>query len=355
MPIASLKIRSQFGDYEVSIVESLGALIGDLQAHDFKGLMIDRYIDEELLGESSFFPDLPRIRIEANESAKQYSAIESIYVWMAENQFDRKSHLLVVGGGSIQDIATFTAATFHRGLKWTFVPTTLLSQADSCIGGKCGINLQSYKNQVGLVYPPSRIVANSGFLAHLKQADLISGMGEILKISVTGRDNFWSDYKDLVRNRSIPEYPYSQLINLALRAKRYVIEVDEMELDFRRVLNYGHTLGHAIEAASDFAIPHGIGVILGIKAVTLLGQQWGITPKQLGDDIVKHADQLLSGYQGPLDFHVDTAIRMLKHDKKTANGLVTFVVLKEVGTHEFVQKSLDNEMFGQLSSVLYGL
>jgi 3-dehydroquinate synthase len=345
-------IESSYGDYSIAILDTTAQLVDSLKYAEYRGLLIDQNI-------ASLFPvikdltlGLPTLAIRADEDAKQYRNLEAVFDWLAENKFDRKSPLLVIGGGAIQDIATFCAATFHRGLPWTFIPTTLLSQADSCIGGKCGINLGQLKNQVGLVYPPRGIFANSEFLKTLKKDELVAGMGEILKISLTGKDQFWEEYLALTVGTDINNLDFTRLTHLALAAKKYVIELDEFELDYRRVLNYGHTLGHAIEAASDFSVNHGIGVILGIKAISRLGLLWGLTDQDLADRVVASADQLLTQCSANLSFSVEKAIGMVQHDKKSAGGAATFIVLRKPGEHDFVKRQINDDLANDLRVVL---
>jgi 3-dehydroquinate synthase len=189
----------------------------------------------------------------------------------------------------------------------------------------------------------------------LAKTDLIAGMGEILKIAVTGRDQFWEEYQDLTRNKTVGNLNYARLTALALEAKRYVVEEDEMEMDFRRVLNYGHTLGHALEAASDFSIPHGVAVILGIKAISHLGVYWKLTPETLAREVISAADVLLDQYEGPVDFDVDKTLSALSHDKKTIGGSALFIILRGVGHHEFVSRSIDENLRRYVRAALHEL
>lgn len=347
-----MKVKSSFGEYSVTVVSSTSELEQGLSDYEFRGVIIDSVVAQKYWPGHKVLDHPNVIEVDANENSKQYSALERVFDWLAESKFDRRAQLLAIGGGVVQDIATFVSATFHRGIPWTYVPTTLLSQADSCIGGKCGINLGGYKNQVGLVYPPTSILANSAFLAGLSNEDLIGGMGEILKIAVTGENQFWSEYCELVSRRPIWDLDFPLLTERALQAKKYVVEKDEMELDYRRVLNYGHTLGHAIEAASDFAISHGIGVILGIKAISKLGVKWGVTPQGLAGEVIEQADTLLRQSTTKVAFSTERAVNLVRHDKKTLSGRATFVVLEEPGSHRFVSKNLDDELFGQIAQVL---
>ena len=347
-----MKIQSVFGDYSVEVLESIEELESRLAQHQYRGALIDAGVARTCLRESVLLSTMPYLEIEASEEAKKFRNLEGVYDWMVERNFDRKAELLAVGGGTIQDIATFVCATFHRGLSWTFVPSTLLSQADSSIGGKCGINLESHKNQVGLVYPPRHIYAPANFLTSLSRTDLLAGMGEILKIALTGREQFWDEYCELTNSTRVEDLNFARLTELALLAKRYVVEEDELEVDFRRVLNYGHTLGHALETASHYSIPHGIAVILGIKAISYLGVRWNLTPESLAMEVIAACDSLLNQYEGSLDFDLETTLSALTHDKKTIGGSALFIILCAVGHHEFVPRTIDDELRRDIRAVL---
>lgn len=348
-------INSQFGPYEVQFLNTFEEAIPHLRKHRFRGVLIDDYVHQTYLSQPDALLTSNIFKIAPSEQVKQYGAMEAVFEWMCQSRFDRESELLAIGGGTIQDVATFVSAVFHRGIRWTFVPTTLLAQADSCIGGKCGLNVKSYKNQVGLVYPPKQIYSVSAFLNSLNRNDLVSGMGEIIKIALTGKRSFWDQYCSIVSGRQIEDVRFDEIVPLALQAKRYVIEKDEMELSYRKVLNYGHTLGHAIEASSDFSIPHGVAVVLGIKAVSRLGEMWGITPSKLSANVQSECDWLLKQYDSHLQFNVDTTISMIKHDKKTHHNRATFIVLEEVGSHRFVSKEIDDKLSVDLASALHEL
>lgn len=348
-------IKSSFGPYNVQFLNTFEEAMPYLKKQNFRGALVDDFVYQRYLSQPDILPTANVFRITPNEQAKQYRAMEAVFEWMCQSRFDRESELLAIGGGTIQDVATYVSAVFHRGIRWTFVPTTLLAQADSCIGGKCGLNVTSFKNQVGLVYPPKHIYSVNSLLNSLTRNDLISGMGEIIKIAVTGRWSFWDQYRSMVSGRRIEELKFDEIIPLALRAKRYVIEKDEMELSYRKVLNYGHTLGHAIEASSDFSVPHGVAVILGVKAVSRLGEIWKITPKDLSADIQSECDWLLKQYDSSIQFNVSSAISMIKHDKKTHGNRATFIVLAEIGKHQFVSKDIDDELSVDLASALHEL
>ncbi|MBA3432278.1 MAG: iron-containing alcohol dehydrogenase, partial [Actinobacteria bacterium] len=195
--------------------------------------------------------------VEATEANKSLESLPD-YVEHLVQQGIRKPHVLVaIGGGIVQDIACFLAATLLRGLRWHFFPTTLLAQADSCIGSKSSINVRSTKNAVGTFTPPEQVVIDVTVLETLDAAEIRSGVGEMLKVhAIAGPDTFdeiAADYKRLLTDRALLE----DYIVGSLKLKRVLIEEDEFDEGPRRIMNYGHSFGHAIESATGYAIPHG--------------------------------------------------------------------------------------------------
>jgi len=159
----------------------------------------------------------------------------------------------VVGGGITQDIGSFAAGVYKRGTPWNFIPTTLLAMADSCVGSKSSLNYNGYKNQIGLFYPPKDIYIDTNFLKTLKHEDFVSGKCEILKLLSIGNVP-WGTANVVDQD----------LIHKALTIKKHFIETDEFDKGDRRILNYGHTFGHAVEKLSDYKVPHGIAVLVGM-------------------------------------------------------------------------------------------
>jgi 3-dehydroquinate synthase len=290
--------------------------------------------------------------IDANESSKGYSSVESILNWYSLLGLNKESRVLAIGGGIVQDIVTFTTSIFHRGIKWIYVPTTLLSQSDSCVGGKCGINLNGKKNQVGTFYPPESIIISNHFIESLSESEILSGLGEILKMSLTGEGQFWNRMKEFLDTFSIKNSEYLEIIKLSIYAKKLVIEIDEFENDLRRILNYGHTFGHAIEAASNYKIPHGIGVILGIKTINLYGHQLGITPIHLVKEISYYCDKILNSYSETTKFDWDKAIQAVSNDKKMGKGKITFVLIQSPGDLIQFQIEFDKKLLKELNSII---
>ena len=334
------RIKSHFGDYEVSFGDI--DFLNDLAISDiYKGIIVDKSVYEMYPSIQELGSRNRLLVLEALESTKEYHSLSNVFEWFSANGFDRASRLLAIGGGVIQDVATFTSNVFHRGFDWDYVPTTLLSQSDSCIGGKCGINVGDLKNQIGSVYPPRSIFLDVKFINTLSDLDLICGLGEILKMSVTGSGQFWDSYQIATKEPSLADYDWDLLVKKSIGSKKYVVEIDEMEQDFRRVLNYGHTMGHAIEAASEFQIPHGVAVLMGMKAANLMGESLDITPAHLSREVGAKVDQLLEKLDISTQFDIDLALQKIKHDKKKKNGLQTFIILEDVGVHKFVSLEMD--------------
>lgn len=216
--------------------------------------------------------------IEATEENKSIERIIPVIAHLVEHRVRRDHTLVAIGGGIIQDITCFIASTLLRGMPWRFVPTTLLAQADSCIGSKSSINLASAKNILGTFNPPKEILLCTAFLDTLNERDMRSGLGEILKVhaieSSTAFDRVATDYDRLIMDRAVLQ----NYIRAALLIKQRFIEIDEFDRDTRLVFNYGHSFGHAIEAATDFAVPHGIAVTLGMDMANHIAVQRGLTP-----------------------------------------------------------------------------
>ena len=203
--------------------------------------------------------------IHAKEENKTIETALKAIEFLNFKKFHKQNNLIVIGGGITQDIGSFVAACFKRGINWTFIPTTLLAQCDSCIGSKSGLNYNDVKNQIGLFAPPRSIVINTKFLKTLTQEEIKSGLGEILKVYLMAGNKFFDHYID---NVSASTYEgvnsWKTLILKSLLIKKQIIEFDEFENDTRRALNYGHTVGHAIETLTNYIIPHGQAVALGI-------------------------------------------------------------------------------------------
>lgn len=292
------------------------------------------------------------ILIEAVEENKSIERILPIYQTLIENNIRRDHILVAIGGGIIQDITCFIASTLLRGLRWRFIPTTLLSQADSCIGSKSSINFGKTKNILGTFNPPDEIFICGEFLDTLEEKDILSGIGEMIKVhaidSAISFDAISRDYDKLRVDRAVlAEYIYS---SLAIK-KRY-IEEDEFDKNVRNIFNYGHSFGHAIEAATNFGVPHGIAVTIGMDMANRIAAIRGLLPEA-------HYRRMHSMLQKNFNIYKLTPIplepflsALMKDKKNTLNKLGLIFPTGEnaaIKRHEVV---LDEEFKAQCSIFL---
>lgn len=203
----------------------------------------------------------PVLVVEASEDAKTLAGCERLILALREAGVRRGDRVLAVGGGVVQDVATFVTDVYMRGLSWSYVPTTLMSMADSCIGGKSSINVGDVKNLIGGIYPPEAVIVDPVFLSTLSRTAMSAGFAEAAKIAYCRGADAFADY--LARFDRFQEEP-TALIDHVLRAKKWFIEIDEHDKKERRLLNFGHTFGHALETAVEHRLSHGLAVAVGV-------------------------------------------------------------------------------------------
>ena len=285
------------------------------------------------------------LRITANEKNKSLERISDYVTCLLENGVRRNHVLVAVGGGIIQDITAFIAATLLRGLDWRFYPTTLLAQADSCIGSKSSINVGRFKNQVGTFTPPNDILVSTSVLRTLTDQDLRSGVGEMIKVHIiSGLDDLRAiqkDYPNLFEDPALMEH----YIHRSLEIKKAKIEVDEFDRNERLVMNYGHSFGHAIESASEYQIPHGIAVTIGMDLANYLACRLQLT----SSDVHKEIHQLLrANYSGFERCEISSSqfFAALNHDKKNKENLLSLILMSSPGEMILHRIPLDDQLKG---------
>ena len=256
----NISINSSIKNYEVSFCDSLlNVLKTELKTDDV--IFVDQKVFNLLSGDvQELIGSGKHIIIEATEDQKSYTALKPMIVQLIERRFRKNNRLFAIGGGITQDITAFIASMMFRGVEWMFFPTTLLAQADSCIGGKSSINIGKYKNQLGNFYPPRKIFIIPKLIKTLPELDFKSGMGEMLHFYlVSGEDDF-SFYQQNYEKAFTNEKSLLALVKRNLEIKKRFIERDEFDRGERQLLNYGHSFGHAIESLTNYKIPHGIAV-----------------------------------------------------------------------------------------------
>ena len=218
--------------------------------------------------------------IEATEENKSIENTIPLFERLVLNKVRRDHTLVAIGGGIIQDITCFIASTLLRGLPWRFVPTTLLAQADSCIGSKSSINLGATKNILGTFNPPQDVFIHTGFLETLEDKDLRSGIGEILKVHAIEGGNAFDRLADDFDRLFMDRLVLLKYIRSALLIKQRFIEQDEFDRGIRNIFNYGHSFGHAIESATHYGVPHGIAVTIGMDMANYIAVKRGLLPEE---------------------------------------------------------------------------
>ena len=327
-----LTVRSRFGNYQVVFYKDF-SFFRSLKKSNFY-FIVDRQIFK--LYKEKLFNKVDKkklILLDAKEETKTIGKVQTIYASLLENSINKNVTVVSVGGGVIQDVSGFVASTLFRGIKWFYVPTTLLAQADSCIGSKTSINFRKYKNLLGTFYPPVKIYISSAFLKTLEMKDFYSGLGEIIKLQLMDIDA--GKFRNLVSHiKRVQEGKDSalllSLIESSLRIKKHYIEKDEFDHGVRNLLNYGHTLGHALESVSNFRISHGMAVILGVIYANILSVNRRLQSEKSFKFVTNffllpnaHLDmlKLKSDY-----FDKAKLMRLVKRDKKQVSSKLTFII-----------------------------
>lgn len=287
-------------------------------------------------------PDAELLVLKAGEEFKNLNSIYDIYRFLIEHHYDRRGLLIALGGGVIGDVTGFAAASFLRGIDFVQIPTTLLSQADSSIGGKTGVDFEGYKNMIGAFYMPRLVYANVGALPTLSQAQFASGFAEVMKHGLILDRTYYdwlTGHADQIEARN-PDILQSMLYR-SNEIKKYVVEKDPYEKNLRMYLNFGHTLGHAIEKNSQFTMTHGQCVALGCVAAAYISLQRSFITetdyRRIRNGFISfHLDVTLSG------MNKATILSLTKSDKKMKNGQIQFVLLHGIGD-AFVDSTVSDE------------
>lgn len=258
--------------------------------------------------------------------------------YMLNKGITKKNKLIVIGGGITQDVGAYVCSVYKRGLNWIFIPTTLLAMGDSSIGGKSGLNYGSSKNLIALFGGPNKVITNIKFLETLSARDIRSGISEIFKLVVIG--GRISEYRKLYSENN-----YEGLIKLGLSIKSAIVEEDRFERNIRRVLNYGHTFGHALESSVDYAIPHGLAVAVGCYLINhLFLSDGGIYDEDILKLIATEKENLKL-----IDYH--QMFKSVRADKKNSGNLVCFIVCHE-GESDFIFRELTPELENQVKDCI---
>lgn len=332
------------------LMQQMDSMLSDYN-HGQKWVIISQYNLMELFGfdlmnqlkEGGYNIDF--ITLPVGEAAKSMNEFSRVVSQMVELDCDRSSTILALGGGVVGDVAGFVASSFMRGIEYFQIPTTLLAMVDSAIGGKTGINIAEGKNLVGSIYQPKGVFVDPNILDSLPKEEVIAGLGEVIKYGAIWDQDFLNDTAKWMEN--LDTFPYEDAIARSCEIKAEVVSKDEHEGDLRRILNFGHTIGHALESHLGYGkIRHGEAVALGMKCAGYISQKLGLLMKKEQSTLVETINRL------PLPElrHINGNHLMpyIKTDKKSEKGVLSFVVLDGLGnattsidvTADLIQESL---------------
>jgi 3-dehydroquinate synthase len=331
-----LEIQSRSHPYRVLRADGVREALRDLGPGPAPYFFVDRRVAElHREGLAEVIPDDRRFLVDATEEMKSYERLVPVFEWLLGAACRRDSRLVVIGGGITQDIGCFVASVLFRGLQWTLVPTTLLAQCDSCIGAKSSLNVGRFKNQLGTFYPPHEVRLAFEFLGTLSPVDILSGLGEAIKLHLVDGEGSVARLRQRLARMATDPAALHEVIADSLAIKKRFIEADEFDRGVRNVLNYGHTFGHAMESATRYAIPHGIGVTLGIACATFFSERLGLVERGTSEGLTAWLRPYFAGHERTIrDVEPGRIIEAMKLDKKNQGDGITFILTRGPGRME---------------------
>jgi len=290
------------------------------------------------------------------ESSKNLNTVEQLYEHLILSKFDRKDLLVALGGGVVGDLTGYTAATYLRGIDFIQIPTSLLSQVDSSIGGKTGVDFNCFKNMVGAFHQPKLVYINLNTLKTLNKRQFISGMGEIIKHGLIKDSDYYYWIKQHTQDiLSMNTDTLLEMIYHSCDIKRQVVETDPHETGERALLNFGHTLGHAVEKLENFSLLHGECVSLGIVCASYLSY----IREMISYDSYNSICQTLKDFGLPTDLNSNFSYSLFakdiltatKSDKKMESGFIKFILLDSIGKAVIDKTITDSEIITSASAI----
>lgn len=327
-----------------NIVENLGKLI-NFSKYSKVVLITDKHIEKLLLKQlPQFLPENSEaIVMPVGERSKTIDTVEEIWRELLDLQCDRKTLVVNMGGGVILDMAGFAASTFMRGLDFINIPTTLLSQVDASVGGKTGVNFLEVKNLIGTFNQPIAVIIDVALLQTLPERDFIAGFGEIIKTGAIADKKFF----DFVTSKKPKEFSQKELVSIiekSIKIKAQIIEKDQKETSLRKLLNFGHTVGHAVEILSqttDNPLLHGEAVAIGMVAEAQIAVEKNLLKQNALDLLIEKI--LFAGLPiKAIGIKANDIVEKMQTDKKNENGCIKFTLLKTIGQGIINQDATDS-------------
>ena len=283
------------------------------------------------------------IQIKSGEKNKNIRTCEKIWNLLSKQNADRKSLLINLGGGVISDIGGFAASTYKRGIDFINIPTTLLAQVDASVGGKTGIDFSNFKNQIGTFAFPKAVFIDPAFLNTLNKRELLSGFAEVIKHGLIADENYWRRISE-ISNNNILGGTIQELISTSIQIKNAIVSKDPYENGLRKALNFGHTIGHAIESASlksKKKLLHGEAIALGMICEAYISRKCTGLPS---DQLNGISSFIISIFKpAPVKFPTKQLIALMKQDKKNNNSEINFSLLNSIGKVE-INNSCSEEL-----------
>jgi len=308
--------------------------INNLYKNYFKNIISNNKLNQHLL----ILPD--------GEEFKNIATIQKIYDFFANYKANRSSIVIAFGGGVIGDMTGYAAATYMRGMGYIQIPTTLLSQVDSSVGGKTGVNHSSGKNMIGVFNQPLQTIIDIKFLETLPKREIIAGYAELIKAAFINNKSLFEQLLSINTHEILDDPAFlSSAIYQACQIKASVVEEDEKEKGVRAILNFGHTLGHFLETYTGYGkYLHGEAVIVGMDFAAWFSQQKGLLSNQQLNQIHQHLNNLNIKLHIPSPSK-ETFIELIKHDKKASNRGIRFIGLKQIGNYHIFENTSPDELW----------
>ncbi len=318
------------------LLGQMGEILDGLGFHDKLVIITDAHVkglygndlEKSLSGDGY---EVKLLEIEQGEENKSLETAGRLYNDLTGFYSERQTPILALGGGVVGDVAGFVAATYMRGVPLVQLPTTLLAQGDSSIGGKTAVNHRQLKNKIGVFYHPKLTASDLGTLKSLSPRELSNGMAEIIKHGLILDDEFFGYIEEHLEGiKDLDNEVMEHVVSRSAGIKAGIVEKDELDFGLRNVLNCGHTIGHAIESVSGLQVWHGEAVAIGLLIEASISCKLGI----MGEDELERLRRLIgnmglkTGIPVP---DIDALIEAMKHDKKIAGGKVKFVLPKGIG------------------------
>ncbi len=328
-----LEIRSSVRGYTVLFVDDFSeAIAKDCQERP-AFLIVDQSVyhlyHEQL---EKVLQSKTHLVVEATEEHKSLEYVEVVIKSLLNSSVRRNHTLVGVGGGIIQDITGFVASILFRGIDWVFYPSTLLAQCDSCIGSKTSLNVGEFKNQLGTYYPPARITVDANFLRTLSARDMKSGWGEMIKVHLLdgpASTEYIASCFD-AKSAALDLDMLKTLTHRSLGIKKEIIERDEFDRDYRNILNYGHTFGHAIESITDYRVCHGESVTIGMDIANYLSLRLGMLPESSYEKMRVPIERNYPEFR-LREEHIEPLLVALSRDKKNVDNDLVMILTKGPG------------------------